>query len=1038
MSLAATFIKRPVATTLLTLGIALVGIAAYFKLPSAPLPQVEYPVISVRASLPGASPETMASSVATPLERALGSIAGVNEITSSNSLGSTDINLQFDLNRSINDAALDVQAAINAARAQLPSGMTGNPSVRKANSGDSSIIILSLTSDTLSRTQMYDAAVTILGQKLSQVEGVGQINVGGSALPAVRIELNPQSLSQTGLSPEDVRNAVVATNVNRPKGIVEDGDRSWLITANDQAKRAEDYVPLVIAWKNGAALRLSDVAEVQDGAQDVRNAALTNGKPSVILMVQRQPGANIISTVNKIRDLLPELQAAIPKAIKLEIVQDRSTTIRASLRDVGISLFTSVCLVVMVVMLFLRDRRAALVPAVAVPVSLIGTLAVMYLAGFSLNNLSLMALTVATGFVVDDAVVVLENITRHIEKGLTPMQAALEGFKEVSSTVISMTVSLIAAFIPILFMGGIVGRLFREFAVTLAAAIVLSLLVSLLTTPMMCSRLLRRSDSYKVGRVSALAERFVGLLQAGYRRSLAWTLDHGLIMMTVLLGVIALNFYLYTIIPKGFFPQQDTGRLIGFIRADQSSSFQSMQDKLADFVDIVKRDPAIANVAGSTGGGGGPGGGARNSAQMFVTLKPLKERNATADQVIDRLRRQTSQVPGARLFLMSAQEIRFGARSSSSSYQYTLLGDDLAELRYWEPKIREALSALPQLVDIDTDNEDKGVQTSLFVDRDAAGRLGLTQRTIDTALNDYFGQRLVSTIYNPLNQYRVVMEAAPRYWQSPESLHDIILMTPTGTEVPLSTIAHWNPTFAPLSVSHQSQFVASTISFSLPQGVSLGDATIAINDAMARLGVPTSIYGSFEGSAKAFQNSMGSQPLLILGAIIAVYLVLGILYESLVHPITILSTLPSAGVGALLGLLAFKSEFTVIAMIGVILLVGIVKKNAIMMIDFALQAERSGNLSPREAIFRACLLRFRPIMMTTLAAIFGAIPLAIGTGDGAEMRQPLGISIVGGLIVSQLLTLYTTPVVYLYLDRLRLKVQTWKARHRKPVAAEAA
>ena len=1032
MSLLATFIKRPVATTLLTLGIALVGVAAFFQLPMAPLPQVEYPVISVRANLPGASPETMASSVATPLERALGSIAGVNEITSNNSLGSTDINLQFDLNRSINDAARDVQAAINVARAQLPSGMTGNPSVRKSNSGDSSIVILSLTSDTLSRTQMYDAAVSILGQKLSQVEGVGQVSVGGSALPAVRIELNPQALSRSGISPEDVRNAVVNTNVNRPKGIIEDGDQSWLITANDQAKRAEDYVPLVVAWKNGAALRLSDVAEVQDGAQDLRNAALTNGKPSVILQVQRQPGANIIATVDKIYALLPELQAAIPRAIKVQIVQDRSTTIRASLRDVGFSLFTSVCLVVMVVMLFLRDRRAALIPAVAVPVSLIGTLAVMYLAGFSLNNLSLMALTVATGFVVDDAVVVLENITRHIEEGLSPMQAALRGLKEVSSTVVSMTISLIAAFIPILFMGGIIGRLFREFAITLAAAIVLSLIVSLLTTPMMCSRLLRRSDSYQVGRFSLMAERFVGLLQSGYKRSLAWTLDHGLITLAVLFGVIALNVYLYTIIPKGFLPQQDTGRLMGSIRADQSSSFQSMQDKLADFVDIVRRDPAIANVAGQTGGGG-----SRSSGMMFITLKPLKERDVTADQIIDRLRRQTSQVPGARLFLTPAQEIRIGARSSSSSYQYTLLADDLNELRTWEPKIRKALSALPQLEDIDTDNEDKGVQTSLVFDRDAAARLGLVQRTIDTTLNDYFGQRLVSTIYNPLNQYRVVMEAAPRYWQSPESLSDIILTATDGSAIPLSTIASWGPTFAPLSVNHQSQFVAATISFSLPAGVSLGEATEAINYTMAKLGVPTSIYGSFEGSAKAFQSSLGGQPLLILGAIIAVYLVLGILYENLVHPITILSTLPSAGVGALLGLLAFKSELTVIAIIGVILLIGIVKKNAIMMIDFALQAERAGNLTSREAIFQACLLRFRPIMMTTMAAIFGAVPLALSTGDGAELRQPLGISIVGGLIISQLLTLYTTPVVYLYLDRLRLKVQAWKNR-RNPDAAEAA
>jgi multidrug efflux pump len=1028
MSLTARFIHRPVATTLLTLGIVLLGVAAFFQLPASLLPQVEYPTISVRASLPGASPETMASSVATPLERALGSIAGVNEITSNSSLGSVDITLQFDMNRSIDGAARDVQAAINAARAQLPSGMTGNPTVRKVNPNDSPVIILSLTSNVLSRAQMYDAAVSVLGQKLSQVEGVGQVNAGGSSLPAVRVELNPLALSKAGLTAEDVRTAIAATNVNRPKGYIEDGDRQWQIGANDQATKAADYLPLIVSWRDGRALRLSDVAQVQDGAQDLRNAALTNGKPSVLLMINRQPGANIIATVDRILAELPELQAAIPPEIKLEVAQDRSTTIRASLRDVGNTLFIAVCLVVMVVMLFLRDRRAALIPAIAVPVSLIGTLAVMYLAGFSLNNLSLMALTVATGFVVDDAVVVLENVTRHIEKGLSPVEAALCGVREVATTVVSMTVSLIAAFIPILFMGGIVGRLFREFAVTLSAAILISLVVSLATTPMMCSRLLRPAAEHKEGRFSRLAGRFVDGMLNGYRRSLGWVLDHSLLTLLVLAAVIGLNVYLYTIVPKGFFPQQDTGRLMGFVQADQASSFQAMQEKLADFIDIVRRDPAVASVAGFTGGG------RRNSAQFFVSLKPLGERKESADQVIDRLRRPLSRVAGANLYLQAVQEIRIGGRSSNSQYQYTLLSDDLEELRTWEPRIRKALSDLPELADVNTDRQDKGLQTSLVIDREAAARLGLTQRTIDTVLNNYFGQRLVSTIYNPLNQYRVVMEAAPFYWQGPEGLNDVFLISSTGTQIPLSAIAHWGPTYAPLAISHQSQFVASTISFALPLGVSLGDATTAVNEAMARLGVPSSIYGSFEGSAKAFQASMSSQPLLILGALIAVYLVLGILYESLLHPVTILSTLPSAGIGALLALLAFKTEFTVIALIGIILLIGIVKKNAIMMIDFALQAERERDLSPRQAIFEACLLRFRPIMMTTMAALFGAIPLALGSGDGAELRQPLGISIVGGLVLSQLLTLYTTPVVYLHLDRLRLRWLAWRQRRPQPLS----
>ena len=1014
MSLAARFIERPVATTLLTLGIALLGLAAFFQLPAALLPQVEFPTISVRASLPGASPETMAATVATPLERALGSIAGVNEITSNSGQGSVDVTLQFDLSRSIDDAANDVQAAINASRAQLPSGMAGNPQLRKVNPNDSPILVLSLTSDVLSRPQVYDAAVTILGQKLSQIQGVGQVNVGGSSLPAVRVELNPQAMARAGISAEAVRLAIASSNANRPKGSIEQDGQRWQINANDQASRAADYRPTIVAWQNGAAVRLRDIAEVVDGAQDIRNAGLTDGKPSVLLMISRRPGANIIATVDAVRAALPELQAAIPEEIKLQVMQDRSTTIRASLKDVGFSLSLAVGLVVMVVMLFLRDRRAALIPAVAVPVSLIGTLSIMYLCGFSLNNLSLMALTVATGFVVDDAVVVLENITRHIEQGLSPREAALKGLREVASTVISMTISLCAAFVPILFMGGIVGRLFREFSVTLAAAVLVSLLVSLATTPMMSSRLLRPQTAYSSGRLTRFLQAGIDRLQAAYGRSLSWALAHGKTMMLLLALTIGCNIYLYTIVPKGFFPQQDTGRLIGFVQADQSSSFQSMQEKLGDFIDIIRKDPAVASVAGFTGGG------RRNSAMLFVSLKSIKERGLSADQVIERLRRPLGRVPGATLYLQSVQEIRIGGRQSNSQYQYTLLSDDFKELRQWEPRIVKALGEVPELTDVSSDRQDKGLQTTLTVDRELAARLGINQRSIDTTLNNFFGQRLVSTIYNPLNQYRVVMEAAPRYWQSSEALKDIFLVTDSGQQVPLSTIAHWEESFAPLSVPHQSQFAAATISFALPVGVSLGDATVAINAAMDKLGVPNSIIGSFEGSAKAFQASMSSQPLLILAAIITVYLVLGILYESLIHPLTILSTLPSAGIGALLALLAFKTEFSVIALIGVILLIGIVKKNAIMMIDFALQAEREEKLSSRDAIFKACQLRFRPIMMTTLAAIFGAIPLALGSGDGAELRQPLGISIVGGLLLSQLLTLYTTPVVYLYLDRARL------------------
>ncbi len=1026
MHISALFIERPVATTLLTLGIALFGALAFRLLPVSPLPQVDFPTISVQASLPGASPDTMAATVATPLERSLGVIAGVTEITSSSSLGSTRITLQFDLNRDINGAARDVQAALNAARSLLPTGLPSNPTYRKVNPADAPIMILSLTSDSMTRGQMYDAGSTILAQKISQVKGVGQVTVGGSSLPAVRVELNPGALARAGIGAEDVRTAIVATNANRPKGTLDAGAQHWQIGANDQAMKAAEYLPLIVAWRNGAAVRLGDVAQVEDSVQDLRNAGLHNSRPAVMLIVNRQPGANIIETVDDVKALLPQLRASIPAAISLELVMDRTPTIRASLYNVETTLMISIALVVLVVFLFLRNGRAALVPVVAVPVSLIGTFGVMYLAGFSLNNLSLMALTVATGFVVDDAVVVLENVSRHLEDGMEPYAAALQGAREVGFTVLSMSLSLIAVFIPILLMGGIVGRLFREFAVTLSAAILISLIISLTTTPMMCARLLRARPKEAAGRLAQFSERTFAAMHRGYRRSLDWALAHTLIMLLVLLATVVLNVWLYVIVPKGFFPQQDTGRLTGNIQADQSISFQAMRDKLSAFVDIVRQDPAVDSVIGFTGGG------QRNSGFMFVALKPLSERTLSVDQVIGRLRGKLAREPGASLFLQPVQDIRVGGRASNAQYQFTLQADSIDELRAWEPRIRAALGQLPQLVDVNTDAQDKGLQTSLVVDHDAVARLGLNQRLIDATLNDYFGQRQVSTIYNPLNQYRVVMEAAPQYWQSPESLKDIVLIGPSvggvPTQVPLSAFARWEPTSTPLAINHQGQFAASTISFNLPPvGVSLSDATLVVRDALLKLGVPATVQGSFQGTARAFEASLANQPLLIAAALLAVYIVLGILYESLIHPLTIISTLPSAGVGAILALLICKTDFSIIALIGVILLIGIVKKNAIMMIDFALQAQRQRGLTPRDAIHEACLLRFRPIMMTTMAALFGALPLALGRGDGAELRQPLGISIVGGLILSQLLTLYTTPVVYLYLDR----ASAW-ARKRTP------
>jgi len=1016
------FIDRPVATTLLTLGVALAGAIAFQLLPVSPLPQVDFPTISVQASLPGASPETMAATVATPLERSLGRIAGVTEMTSSSSLGNARVTLQFDLSRDIDGAARDVQAAINAARSLLPTGMPSNPTYRKVNPADAPIMILALTSDTLTQGQMYDAASTILAQKLSQVGGVGQVTVGGSSLPAVRVELNPTALNKYGVGVEDVRTALASANANRPKGAVEDGDRHWQIYANDQAKTAAEYMPLIVAYRNGAAVQLTDVGTVVDSVQDLRNAGMANGKPSVLVIINRQPNANIIDTVDRVTALLPQLKASIPNAIDVRVAMERTTTIRASLRDTERALAIAVALVFLVVFLFLRNGRATLIPAVAVPVSLIGTFGVMYLAGFSVNNFTLMALTIATGFVVDDAIVVLENTTRHIEQGVRPFEAAVRGAREVGFTVVSMSLSLIAVFIPILMMGGIVGRLFREFAITLSAAILVSLVVSLTTTPMMCARLLRPKSHRPPSRVAAFGGGVFAGIARGYARSLAWALRHGPLVMAVLLATVCLNVYLYVVIPKGFFPQQDTGRMVGGIQADQSISFQAMRGKLSEFMAIVGADPAVENVVGFTGGS------QRNSGFMFISLKPIAERRMTADQVIARLRGKLASVPGANLFLQPVQDIRIGGRQSNAQYQYTLQADDLAELRAWEPKIRAALSNLPQLADVNTDTQDKGLQTSVVIDRDTATRLGVTARMVDTTLNDLFGQRQVSTIYAQLNQYHVVMEAAPEFWQSPESLANVYVSTSTGAQVPLSAFATYGPTSTPLGVQHQGQFVASTISFNLAPDVSLSQATRAVEDEMARIGVPSTVRGTFQGSARAFQSSLSSQPWLILAALVTVYIVLGVLYESFVHPITILSTLPSAGVGALLALMTFGAEFSIIAFIAVILLIGIVKKNAIMMIDVALDGERSRGLTTRDAIYEACLVRFRPIMMTTMAALLGALPLAFSAGDGAEMRRPLGIAIVGGLMLSQLLTLYTTPVVYLYLDRFRLWALSRRSR----------
>jgi multidrug efflux pump len=1012
VNFSAPFIRRPIGTTLLALAVLLAGAIAFKLLPVAPLPQVDFPTINVSASLPGASPDVMAATVATPLERALGRIAGIAEMTSSSTLGSTNITIQFDLSKDINSAAREVQAAINVARPMLPAGMVGNPTYRKVNPADAPIMVLSLTSNGMSVSQMYDAASTILAQKISQLPGIGQVTVGGGALPAVRVDLDLDQINNMGLSLEQIRTAIATSNINAPKGALEDATRRWQLQANDQLTAPADYGQLTVAYVGGAPVRLSQIAHVSQNSQNVRNMGMFNGQSSVQLIISRQPGANIIAAVEAIKAELPELTASIPQAIHINIMMDRTTTIRASLHDSESTLLLSVALVALVVFFFLRDWRATLIPAIAVPISLVGTFAAMYLLNYSLDNLSLMALIVATGFVVDDAVVVLENIMRHVEKGMPPMQAALRGAHEVSFTVLSMSLSLVAVFLPVLLMGGIIGRLFREFAATLSIAVVISLFVSLTVTPMLASRLLKLRGNTPPGRLAALGERGYARLLRGYDISLAWALKHNWLMLIVFFATIAFTVHLYKVVPKGFFPTQDTGLIIGNIQADQSISFQAMSQKLARIVSIIKADPAVQNAMAFTGGGGTNGG------FIFMSLKPYNLR-PDATSVLGKLRHKINSVPGAQVFLAPVQDIRAGGRPSPALYQYTLQTGDLNELREWEPRVLEAFRHIPGLSDVNTDQQSKGLQIQLLIDREAAARYGISVNTIDQTLNDAFGQRLISTIYAPLNQYRVVMEAEDRYQQRPDALNSIYLISAAGQKVPLAALAHYEPGNTPLVVNHQGLFAASTISFNLEKTLSLGQAQHLIAVAMAQIGLPGAVQGGFQGTAKLFQDTLNNQPLFISSAILVIYIVLGMLYESTIHPLTILSTLPSAGMGAVLALMIFHTDFSIIALIGVFLLIGIVKKNAILMVDFALQAERDTGASPRDAIHQACLLRLRPILMTTLAALFTALPLALITGNGAELRQPLGIAVAGGLIVSQLLTLYTTPVIYLQLDKLR-------------------
>ncbi len=1130
MNISAPFIARPVATTLLLIGVALAGVLGYAKLPVSPLPEIDFPTISVQAQLPGASPDVVATSLAAPLERHLGEIADVTEITSQSQIGQTRITLQFGLDRDINGAARDVQAAINAAQADLPANLLSQPVYRKVNPADAPVLILALTSATLTRGQMYDAASTVLQQQLSQIDGVGQVIISGAALPAVRVELDPLALFHASIGLEDVRSALTSANANSPKGDVEVGAQRWQITTNDQSTRAADYKPLIVAYRNGDAVRLSDIADVQDSVQDLRNLGLADGHPAVLVIIFRQPGANIITTIDGVRAAVPRLKAALPTDLDITFASDRSTTIRSALNDTQRTLVIAMLLVVGVVYAFLRNGRATLIPAVAVPVSIIGTFGVMYLLGYSLDNLSLMALTISTGFVVDDAIVVLENISRHMEDGMPRGEAARRGAQEVGFTIVSITLSLIAVFLPILLMGGIVGRLFREFAMTLSVAILVSMVISLTATPMMCALFLRAGGARDVVRRRSLFAR----VQDGYARTLKLALDHSLLVLLLLIGTVALNVWLITIIPKGFFPEEDTGRMIGSLQADQSISFQLMSRKFTQMMAIVHADPAVQDVVGSTGSGSGGASAQTNTGTLYISLKPLRQR-VGIDRVIARLRRKLGEVPGGRLFLQPVQDIRVGGRQSNAEYQYTVLGDDAAEVQRWAPKLLAALERDHTFTDLSSDQQQNGMETNLVVDRDTASRLGLTMYQIDNTLYDAFGQRSVSTIYNALNQYHVVMEVAPRYWQRPSMLGQVWISTsgaqPGGSEtsalsagsvsagsatgvttasaaavasvsttrssavasaanssaavtnlaatsattagttpsttsaasnnavrtaaqaaiattgkgsassgaavatavetmVPLSAVARYAPGNTPLAVNHQSQFVASTISFNLPPGKSLSDATAAIGRAVQAIHLPADLTGGFAGTAQVYQQSLANEQILVLAALAAIYIVLGILYESFVHPITILSTLPSAGVGAVLALILFGIPFTIIALIGMILLIGIVKKNAILMIDFALQAEREDGMDSREAIFHAAVMRFRPIMMTTSAALLGALPLCFSFGEGSELRQPLGISIVGGLLVSQALTLYTTPIVYLYLDRLRAATRSRRATAR--------
>ncbi|MGB8725039.1 MAG: multidrug efflux RND transporter permease subunit [Terriglobales bacterium] len=1023
MSLSSPFIRRPVATTLLTAAIALAGAVAFRELPVSPLPQVDFPTIAVGASLPGASPEIMASSVATPLERQFGRIAGITEMTSSSNLGTTSVTLQFDLNRDINGAARDVQAAINAARSYLPANLPGNPTYRKVNPADSPIMVVALTSPVYDRGTLYDAASTIMQQRLSQIQGVGQVAVGGSSLPGVRVDVNPTQLNNYGLGLQDVAATLSQQNANSPKGQVVDKTTTADIVTNDQLLKAVDYMPLVVGYHNGAAVKLSDVANVQDSTENIRAAGFTNGKPSVLIIIYRQPGANIIDTVDRIRAALPSLKASVPSAIDTEIVIDRTQTIRASVHDVERSLIISISLVILVVFLFLRSVRATLIPAVAVPVSLIGTFGVMYLCHYSVDNLSLMALTISTGFVVDDAIVVIENITRYLEQGMLPMQAALRGAKEIGFTVLSISISLVAVFIPILMMGGIVGRLFREFAVTLSVAILVSLAISLTTTPMMCSRLLKHQRDEEHGKVFRASERAFNWVLGLYERTLGWVLEHSRLTLAVLGLTVALNFYLFWIVPKGFFPQQDNGIIFGGIQGSQDISFQAMQAATRRIVDVVKTDPGIANAMAFTGGNG-----PTNSGFIFVGLKPFEQRSKTSSQIIDRLRPKLLSISGANTFVQAAQDLRIGGRGSSAQYQYTIQSDNLQDLVQWGPVLLQQMRKIRLLTDVNTDQQNSGLQAMLTYDRETASRLGITPQMLDNSLYEAFGQAQVSTMYTAINQYHVVLEVEPKYWQSPVNLNDVYIRAAQGKVIPLSAVAHYEPSTAPLSVNHQGQYPSVTISFNLAPGVALSDASRAILAMEQKMGMPNTITGMFSGTLQAFQSSLATQPFLIITALMAVYIVLGILYESYIHPLTIISTLPSAGVGAVLALMIFHKDLSIIAVIGVILLIGIVKKNAILMIDFALAAERIDGKSPRDAIFQACLLRFRPILMTTMAALFGALPLALGRGTGSELRNPLGITIIGGLILSQMLTLYTTPVVYLSLDRLRVK---WLRAHGK-------